>query len=92
MQCILQFYIGMNSIAVYAGDEFSKVIFGDKGGGSAWFYWASPNNSILNLFYQYCLASWLPEQWANFVWAICDVLFWMLIAFVLYKKKIFYKI
>jgi heparan-alpha-glucosaminide N-acetyltransferase len=85
--------IGMNSIAIYTGDYFlpSGPFFGTGRGSTAFIYYGTPSHNIVNIYWDALVVIFKPH-FANFVFAISDVIFWMVVAAVLYKKKIFVKL
>jgi heparan-alpha-glucosaminide N-acetyltransferase len=84
--------LGMNSIAIYAGDEFLPYIIG-KRNGDGFIYWGgNPTNNPANWFYSNILLYGRNVELANFFYALIDVTFWVIVAAIMYRKKIFVKI
>jgi predicted acyltransferase len=82
--------LGMNSIAIYAIDEFVPLIFGSPSGG-AMFYWKSSDQNLISWLYKTFLLAF-PVPWAVFFYAIFDTLVMIVIAAIFYKQKKFFKI
>src|SRR3989338_7313672 len=76
--------LGMNSIAIYAIDEFVPLVFGSPTGG-AMFYWKSSDQNIISWLYKTFLLAF-PEAWAVFFYAIMDTLVMIVIAAIFYKQ------
>ena len=83
--------LGMNSIAVYAGDDFLQAIIGERN-GTGFIYVYKRSNTLTNWLYNTLYVSWLPKEFAAAMFATTDVIFWMIVAYILYRKKIFFKV
>eukprot|EP00884_Botryococcus_braunii_P002644 jgi/Botrbrau1/12380/Bobra.0084s0004.3 len=79
-------WLGMNSIAVYAGDEIGEQMLG-------WVYYKDPSNNLKALLYAACqLLTGATNPASHLVLASLDVVFWVFVARHLYKQQIFMRI
>ncbi len=69
---------GMNAIAVFFLSSLTGRILGLTGAKPA--------------IYHSLFASWLPPMQASLLFAVCYILFWLGVMYILYRKKIFIKI
>jgi predicted acyltransferase len=79
---------GMNPILAFVGSGvMARLIYSlikvDYNGKSV---------SLQSAIYQSAFASWLEPKNASLAFAICFVMFWYVIVYVLYKKRIFLKV
>jgi heparan-alpha-glucosaminide N-acetyltransferase len=84
-------WMGMNAIVVFVGgasDVLNSVL-------GLVYYQSSEANApqwnIVNASRHYLL-SWMGEDPAGLMYTLFKIVFWYLVSFVLYKKKIFIKI
>jgi heparan-alpha-glucosaminide N-acetyltransferase len=84
--------LGMNSIAIYAIDEFFPMIFGSQSpNGGAWFFWQSKDQNLVYWFFKTFLLAF-PMEWAVFFYALMDTILMITIAAIFYRQKKFFKI
>jgi predicted acyltransferase len=84
---------GMNSIAAYVGSGLlARILLNIK--------WADPDGAGLEgatvtlqkWLYRSFVEPVFPDYWASFAWAMANVLLWLAIMGVLYRRRIFIKI
>jgi predicted acyltransferase len=79
---------GMNAIAVF-------VLSGLLAKMMVFIKFTTSDGSVISLktwIYENLLASWASPVNASLIFAVCNVLFWLVIMIIFYKKKIFIKI
>jgi predicted acyltransferase len=100
-------WLGSNSIILYCGDDLLPVLIGPSGFVLLYYgsmFEIFPNRAS----YSFCCTgmdnnfgswaratffdSWLPHYTANLIWALCRACFWILPAFVLFRKKYFVRV
>jgi len=75
--------LGLNAIALYVGAGIMADLFGViRIGGTPLGAW----------IYQKAFESWLPPVDASLAFAIAFVLFWLLMMWILYRRRIFLKV
>jgi heparan-alpha-glucosaminide N-acetyltransferase len=80
-------WMGMNAIflfAMAAADVADAVI--------SWFYWREPSRNFMHLLQVTWLQGWFGFDWGTFAFVMVKIVFWAIVAGLLYRKKIFFKI
>ena len=81
-------WLGMNSIAIYALNEFIASLM-----GQLQFNYGGNTTSLHGFLYDEFVASWIHDpQLSSCIYGILVVLFYIAVAYWLYKKKLFFKI
>jgi predicted acyltransferase len=79
---------GMNSIATYVGSGLlARILLSIR--------WTGADGATVSLqryLYETFVASVFPDYWASLAWALANVLVWLAIASLLFRKRIFIKI
>eukprot|EP01122_Echinamoeba_exundans_P010859 TRINITY_DN414_c0_g1_i4.p1 TRINITY_DN414_c0_g1~~TRINITY_DN414_c0_g1_i4.p1 ORF type:complete len:382 (-),score=20.92 TRINITY_DN414_c0_g1_i4:127-1272(-) len=83
-------WLGSNSIILYCGDDLLPVLIGPS--GFVLIYYGAMENNFGSWARGTFFDSWLPQYTANLVWALCRACFWMIPAFILFRKKIFVRV
>jgi predicted acyltransferase len=78
-------YFGMNAILVYVGDFTLRRVLG-------FFYYQSLQDNLSDWFRRLFFEADWPDYVAQHMYALFKVLFWMIVAFILFEKKIFWKV
>jgi len=59
---------------------------------SAWFYWKTPDQNLGHLVWEKCYISWLSLENASLLWGLSHACWWLIVAYILFRKKIFFKV
>ena len=57
-----------------------------------WIYYEKPENNIRHLFQQNLFIDQLGDDMGLFVYVLSKIAFWYVVCWILYKKKLFFKI
>jgi predicted acyltransferase len=79
---------GMNALALFVGTGLMAKLMGLLGTR----YSDNRFMSLQGWIYQKAFASWLPPYRASLAFAICFILLWLFLMWLLYRRKIFIKV
>ncbi|HYV90464.1 MAG TPA: DUF5009 domain-containing protein [Chitinophagales bacterium] len=81
-------WLGMNSIAIYALNEFIASVM-----GQIQFAYHGTQTSVHGFLYDNLIASWIADpKLSSCIYAILVVLFYIFVAWIFYRRKLFFKI
>jgi predicted acyltransferase len=81
-------WLGMNSIAIYAFNELIASVM-----GQIQFTYHGTETSLHGFMYDHFAASWIADpKLSSCFYAILVVLFYIFVAWILYRRKMFFKI
>ena len=78
-------WMGMNSIAIYFGDEVLYRML-------VWVFYQKPENNMQSWLFALFSRTISPAWLAQDTYAMVDVVFWCFVAWVLYRRRIFFKV